>query len=71
MKLKFSNSENNIFFKLITRLVHFFVVTESAVYRLEGGWIGDFYEMLQNMVVSKTNDKLKPISMQRKVDYTR
>ena len=23
MKLKFSNSENNIFFKLITRLVHF------------------------------------------------
>ena len=26
-EIKFSNSENNIFFKLITCLVHFFIVT--------------------------------------------
>ena len=45
--------------------------TESASYRLEGGWIGDFYESLQNVEVSKTNDRNKPITMQRKVDYTR
>ena len=44
--------------------------TESASDRLEGGWIGNFYESLQNMEVSKTNDRNKPITMQRKVDYT-
>ena len=31
MKLQFSNSENNIFFKLITRLVHFFIVTAQLL----------------------------------------
>ena len=46
-------------------------MTESASDRLEGGWIGDFYESLQNMEVSKTNDRNKPITMQRKVDYTK
>ena len=45
--------------------------TESASDRLEGGWIGNFYESLQNMEVSKTKDRNKPITMQRKVDYTR
>ena len=49
----------------------FEVVPESASDRLEGGWIGDFYESLQNMWVSKTNDRNEPIDMQRKVDYTR
>ena len=44
---------------------------ESASYRLEGGWIGDFYESLQNMEVSKTNDRNEPMNMQRKVDYIR
>ena len=44
---------------------------ESASYRLEGGWIGDFHPSLQNMEVSKKNDRNKPITMQRKVDYTR
>ena len=44
---------------------------ESASYRLEGGWIGDFYESLQNMRLSKTNNRNEPIDMQRKVDYTR
>ena len=43
----------------------------SASYRLEGEWIDDFYESLQNMEVSKTNDRNEPINMQRKVDYTR
>ena len=47
------------------------ISSESASYRLEGGWIGDFYESLQNMEVLKTNDRNKPITMQRKVDYTR
>ena len=47
-------------------------IIESASYRLEGGgWIGDFYESLQNMGVSKTNDRNEPIDMQRKADYTR
>ena len=46
-------------------------VIESALYWLEGGWIGDFYWSLQNMEVMKTNDRNKPITMQRKVDYTR
>ena len=46
-------------------------VYESASDRLEGGWIGDFYESLQNMEVSKTNDRNKPIIMQQKVDYTK
>ena len=32
---------------------------ESALYRLEGGWIGDFYESLQNVGVMKTNDRNK------------
>ena len=45
--------------------------SESVLYRLEGGWIGDFYESLQNMEVSKKNDRIEPISMQRKIDYTR
>ena len=46
--------------------------SESASYRLEGGgWIGDFNERLQYMVVSKTNSRNEPIDMQRKVDYTR
>ena len=44
--------------------------SESASYRLEGGWIGDFYESLQNMRVSKTNNINEPIDMQQKVDYT-
>ena len=44
---------------------------ESASDWLEGGWIGDFYESLWNMEVSKTNDRNKPIAMQRKVDYTK
>ena len=48
-----------------------FNIPESALYRLEGGWIGDFYESLQNVEVSKTNDRNKPITMQRKVDYTK
>ena len=30
-----------------------------------------FYESLQNMEVSKTNNRNEPINMQRKVDYTR
>ena len=47
------------------------MIPESASDRLEGGWIGDFYESLQNMEVSKTNDRNKPITLQRKVDYTR
>ena len=33
--------------------------------------MGDFYESLQNMEVSKTNDRNKPIIMQLKVDYTK
>ena len=33
--------------------------------------MGDFYESLQNMGVLKTNDKIEPVTMQRKVDYTR
>ena len=33
--------------------------------------IHDFYESLQNMRVSKTNDRNEPITMQRKVDYAR
>ena len=45
--------------------------SESASDRLDGGWIGDFYESLQNMGVSKTNSTNEPIDMQRKVDYTR
>ena len=36
-----------------------------------GGWIGDFYESLQNMGVSKINIINNTIRMQRKVDYTR
>ena len=51
--------------------VRYFDSIESALYRLEGGWIGDFYESLQNMEVLKTNDRNEPINMQRKVDYTR
>jgi len=31
--------------------------SESALYRLEGGWIGDFYESLQNVGVMKTNSE--------------
>ena len=46
-------------------------MTESASDWLEGGWIGDFYESLQNMKVSKIIDRNEPINMQRKVDYTR
>ena len=46
--------------------------TESASYQLEGGgWIGDFYESLQNMGVSKINGRNNTMRMQRKVDYTR
>ena len=45
--------------------------SESALYQLEGGWIGDFYESLQNMEVMKTNNRNDTIRMQRKVDYTR
>ena len=30
---------------------------ESALYQLEGGWIGDFYESLQNLGVMKTNSE--------------
>ena len=44
---------------------------ESALYRLEGGGIGNFYESLQNVEVMKTNDRNKPITLQQKVDYTR
>ena len=47
------------------------VVIESASYRLEGGWIGDFYESLQNMEVSKTNYRNDPITMQRKMNYSK
>ena len=36
-----------------------------------GGWIGDFYQSLQNTGALKTNDRNEPIDMQRKVDYTR
>ena len=32
-------------------------VFESALYRLEGGWIGDFYGSLQNVRVMKTNNE--------------
>ena len=46
-------------------------IHESASYQLEGGWIGDFYESLQNMEVSKTNNRNEPINMRRKVDYTK
>ena len=44
---------------------------ESALYQLEGGWIGDFYESLQNVGVMKTDSEDMPITMQRKLDYTR
>ena len=44
--------------------------SESASDRLEGGEYY-FYESLQNMEVSKTNDRNEPINMQRKVDYTK
>ena len=44
---------------------------ESASYRLEGGWIGDFYESLQNVEVSKTNNRNNLIDMQRKIDYNK
>ena len=32
-------------------------MAESALYQLEGGWIGDFYESLQNVGVMKTNSE--------------
>ena len=60
-------SEDLLHLRIVNPLAYY----ESALYRLEGGWIGDFYESLQNMGVLKTNDKIKPITMQRKVDYTR
>ena len=44
---------------------------ESASYRLEGGWIGDFYESLQNMEVSKTNNRNNLIDMQQKINYNK
>ena len=46
-------------------------VTESASYRLEGGWIGDFYQSLQNVEVSKTNNRNNLIDMQRKINYNK
>ena len=36
-----------------------------------GGWIGDFYESLQNLEVSKTNNRNNLIDMQRKIDYNK
>ena len=45
---------------------------ESASYRLEGGgWIGDFYQSLQNVEVSKTNNRNDLIDMQRKINYNK
>ena len=45
---------------------------ESASYRLEGGgWIGDFYESLQNVEVSETNNKNDLIDMQWKINYNK
>ena len=47
------------------------MLVESASYRLEGGWIGDFYESLQNMEVLKTNNRNNLIDMQRKINYNK
>ena len=45
------------------------IMSESASYRLEGGWIGNFYESLQNVEVSKTNNRNDLVDMQQKINY--
>ena len=55
----------------IQQTFQFVIICESASYRLEGGWIGNFYQSLQNVEVSKTNNRNDLIDMQRKINYNK